>query len=146
VRWRGVVALVGVVVLAAVLAQTREGHAVLQRAGLYEQPTSYTSLAFEHPQSLPDQLTSKRANVDVSFVIRNATGARHGYRWSVLLVQGQRSRRVFSGTVGVAPGREATVIRTAAVFCTRGQVRIVVTLALPAEAIDAWLACVLPKR
>lgn len=145
-RWRGVVVFVAVVVLVAILAQTRVGHVALERAGLYEQPTNYTSLAFLHPQSLPDQLTSKRASVDVSFVIRNATGASHDYLWSVLLVQGQSSSHLFSGTAAIAASRQATVTRSASVSCTRGRLRIVVRLARPAESIDAWVTCLARKR
>jgi hypothetical protein len=141
-RWQGMAALVAVVALVAVLGQTSAGHAVLRKAGLYEEPTSYTSLAFLHPQSLLKQLPSKRASVDVSFVIHNAGSNPRDYQWSVLVLQGQRTRQVASGSVRIASGRAAPITRSATISCTRGQVRIVVSLTRPAaESIHAWMAC-----
>jgi hypothetical protein len=140
-RWRGAVVLVAVIVLAAGMAQTSAGHAMLRATGLFEEPTRYTSLAFLHSQPLPTQLAAKRANVNVSFVIHNANGTPRDYQWSVLLVQGQRTRSTAIGTIHIAPGRGAAITRSVAINCARGKVRIVVSLALPAESIDAWTAC-----
>jgi hypothetical protein len=140
-RWWGAIALVAVVAMAAGIGQTSAGHAILRRAGILEEPASYTSLAFLHPQSLPEQLVSKRASIEFAFVIHNAGGTPRDYRWSVLLVHGKRARPVGSGSIRVAPGRGAAITRSANVSCTRGRVRIVVSLARPAESIDAWTAC-----
>jgi hypothetical protein len=128
-------------VLAAGLGQTSAGHATLRAMGLFEAPTSYTSLAFLRPQPLPPQLASKRANVDVSFVIQNANGTPRDYQWSVLLDQGQRTRRAAVGSIRVASGRRAVITRSVGIKCAGGKVRIVVSLARPAEFIDAWTAC-----
>jgi hypothetical protein len=144
-RWRGVVAVVAVVAVAAGVAQTRAGHAMLRKAGLFEEPASYTSLAFQHPQALPEQLQSKRANVDVSFVIHNVGSASHDYVWSVLLVQGGHTRRVGTGGVRVPSGRGAAITRSAEISCAGERVRIVVALARPAEFIDAWTTCWSPR-
>ena len=144
-RWHGMAALVAVVVLVAVLGQTSVGHAMLQKAGLDAEPTSYTALAFQHPQALPEQLASRRASVGVSFVIHNAGSTPRDYQWSVVLVQGQRTRRVASGSARVASGRGATITQAVSISCTRGQVRIVVSLVRPAESIDAWTACFSPR-
>lgn len=144
-RWRGLATLVAVVALAAGIGQTAAGRTILREAGLFEEPTSYTSLAFQYPQRLPEQLGSKRANVGVSFVIRNAGSTPSDYQWSMLLVQGSRTRLVAAGSVGLAPRRETAITRSAKIFCTQGRVRIVVSLARPAEYIDAMVACV-PHR
>ena len=144
-QWWGVAVLVAVIAAAAGLAQTRDGHEILQKAGLFAGPTSYTSLAFQQPQALPEQLQRKRVNVNVSFVIRNAGNVPRGYQWSVLLVQGGHSHLVSSGGVRVGSGRAAAITRLAEISCTRGRVRIVVNVARPAEFIDAWTACWSPR-
>ena len=141
VRWRSAIALAVLVMLAVGLGQTGPGRSVLRKAGLLGGPASYTSLAFLHPQSLNEQLGSKRADVAVSFVIHNAGGVPQDYRWAVLLAQGQRTRSIGSGSVRVGSGRAAAITRPAKIFCTRGRVRIAVNLARPAEWIDAWLTC-----
>jgi len=141
VRRPGLVALIALVVLAAGLGQTSLGHAMLQKTGLYKEPASYTSLAFLHPQSLTEQLPSKRSNVGVSFVIRNVSGTARDYQWSVLLNQGRRTSRVAAGSVRVGSGRDVIVSRATEIFCKQGRVQFIVTLARPAESIDAWTAC-----
>ena len=146
VRWQGVVTLTTAIVLAAGLGQTSLGHAILGRVGLFQEPTSYTSLAFLNPQSLPEKLNSKQATVGVSFVIHNTDGIPHDYQWSVLLVQGRRTHHVVAGSVRIASGSGVAITRSASIFCTRGQVRIVVRLARPAEFIDAWTTCSSPRK
>jgi hypothetical protein len=143
--WPGVVAIVAVAAVVAGMCQTRVGHVMLRKVGLFEESANYTSLAFLHPQSLPKQLESKRANVRVSFVIRNAGGKPRDYQWSVLLVQGTHTRRV-DGGIRVAARGAATITRSAEISCTRGRVRIVVSLARPAEFIDAWTVCQSARR
>jgi hypothetical protein len=141
VRRRGVVVLVAVAAITAGLGQTGLGHAILRKAGLFGEPPSYTSLAFLNPQYLPKQLDSKGTDVDVSFTIHNTGGTPRDYQWSVLQVQGQRTRRVAVGSVRVAPGRGTAIIRSAKISCTRGQVQIVVSLERPTEYIDDWMSC-----
>jgi hypothetical protein len=140
-RWRGMVALVAVVAVAASIAQTSAGHAMLRKAGLFEKPTSYTSLAFQNPHSLPEQLKAKRASVPISFVIHNVSATPRDYFWSVLLRQGRHRHRVAAGGIRVASGHSAGITRSVQISCTRGQVRIVVNLVHPAESIDASMAC-----
>lgn len=139
-RW-AVAVLVAFVALAAGLGQTSLGHTILRKAGLFQEPTSYTTLAFLHTQPLPEQLGPKRADVGVSFVIQNISGISRDYQWSVLLVQGGHTSRVAAGSVQIASGRDTAITRSARIFCTRGQVRIVVSLASPAEFIDALTTC-----
>jgi hypothetical protein len=140
-RWRGVAILLVVVALAAGLAQTSPGHAMLRMAGLLEAPTSYTSLAFQRPQELSEQLRSKRANIAVAFVIHNVGGATRDYQWSLLLTQASRTRRMAAGSVRIASGHGIAISRSVNIVCPRGRVRIAVSLVRPAEFIDAWMAC-----
>jgi hypothetical protein len=146
VRWRGAVTLIAVIALIVGIGQTSLGHEILERAGLVRQPTSYTSLAFLRPQSLPEQLSSKQTTVSVSFVIHNTDSITHDYQWSVLLVQGQHTRHVGAGSVRVASGHGAAITRPARISCTGGQVQVVVRLTRPAEFIDAWTSCWSPKE
>jgi hypothetical protein len=130
----------GVVVLASVF-QTSVGHAMLRAAGLSQEPTGYTSLSFLHPQSPPEQLKPAHGNTVTSFAIHNATSSTHDYHWSVSLVRRGLTRRVHAGSVRLAPGRGAEITRSIAITCTRGLVRIVVSLESPAESIGTWVAC-----
>lgn len=141
-------ALAIALLLAVGLAQTSPGHSVLKLAGLYEKPASYTSLSFQHPGFLPDQLAKRQATIPVSFVIGNTRGNSRDYQWSVTVVQGQQTRLVAAGTVLLGPGRTAVVSRPAAITCIAGgeDVRIEVRLARPAEYIDSQTACLSPKR
>lgn len=142
-RW-GVIVLVAGVVLATVIFQTSPGHAILVKTGLFEEPANYTSLAFIEPQGLPSQPTTKGSqNVNVSFVIHNAGGTPHDYQWSVLLVQGGHTDRLAVGNAHVASGNGTTITKSASISCTGKPSQIVVSLARPAESIDAW-ACSLP--
>ena len=140
-RWRGLIILIGGVVVLAGVLQTSAGHAMLRAAGLSQEPTGYTSLSFLHPQSLPEQLTPAQGTTVTSFAIHNATSVTHGYHWSVSLVYRGRTHRVHAGSVHLAPGRRAEFTQSIAITCTRGRVRIVVSLESPAESIDTWLAC-----
>jgi hypothetical protein len=140
-RWRGTVALLVLVVVVVGLAQTGAGLALLRKTGLFEQPVSYTALAFQHPQS-PPALTSQRAAVPVSFVISNAGDAPRTYQWTLSVVQGTLTRRAATGSIRVAAGHRAALTQIAHVVCARQQqVRLVVRLTQPAESIDALAAC-----
>lgn len=133
--------LIAVVTLAAGVSQTGPGHTILRETGLSEKPATYTSLAFLHPQSLPEQLETKRASENISFAITNKGGAIYDYQWSVQLVQGQSHYSVATGSVRIASGDEASITSPVKILCARGQVQIVVSLTRPAESIDAWIAC-----
>jgi hypothetical protein len=140
-RWRGLAVLVVAVALAAGLAQTNVGHVWLAKAGLLERPASYTSLAFQRPEGLSEQLGSKRVDVGVSFVIRNAGSTMRDYQWSILLAETSHTRRVAVGNVRIESGHGVAISRSVKIVCSRGRVRIAVKLAQPAEFIDAWMAC-----
>jgi hypothetical protein len=143
VKWRGTLVVLVLIVLAAGIAQTSAGHSLMRKAGLFEQPATYTSLAFQHPQSLP-QLSSARADVPVSFVISNVGNTPHTYQWILSLAQGSLDRRVATGSIRLAPGNRAVLTRTAHVDCTQQRVNLVVSLAHPAESIHAWATCPAP--
>lgn len=140
-RWRGLVTLTIVIVITAGLCQTSFGCTILGRLGLYEGPTSYTSLAFLHPQSLFGQLSPDKPIADVSFVIHNTSSAARSYQWSVSLVQEKHTSRVAAGIVRVASRGAISVSRSARISCARGRAQIVVSLARPAEFINTRTAC-----
>lgn len=133
--------LIGGVVVLACVFQTSAGHAMLRAAGLSQKSAGYTSLSFLHPRSPPAQLKPAHGNTVTSFAIHNATSSTHDYRWSVSLVRREHTRRVYAGSVRLAPGRGAEMTRSIAITCTRGLVRIVVSLESPAESIDTRMAC-----
>jgi hypothetical protein len=144
VRRPGAAVLVAVVAVAAGISQTSVGHAILQNLGILQTPSTYTSLAFAHPQSLPERLRLPQENVNVSFVVHNASNVLHDYRWSVFLAHNGRTRRVDTGELRVASGQGVAITRPVGVSCTGGRVRIVVNLvgaAPKAESIDFWTAC-----
>jgi hypothetical protein len=140
-RWRGLVTLTIVIVITAGLCQTSFGRTILGRLGLYEGPTSYTSLAFLHPQSLFGQLSPDKPIADVSFVIHNTSSAARSYQWSVSLVQEKHTSRVAAGTVRIASEGAISVSRSVWISCARGRAQIVVSLARPAEHINTRTAC-----
>lgn len=140
-RWRGLIILTGGVVVLASIFQTSVGHSMLRATGLSQEPMGYTSLSFLQPQFPSEQLKTAEGNTVTSFVIHNGTGSTHDYRWSVSVVAPGRTRRVDTGNLRLAPGRGAEITRSIAITCTRGLVRIVVSLESPAESIDTWMAC-----
>jgi hypothetical protein len=144
-RWQGAVALAAGLMLFAGIGQASIGHTILEKTGLLERPTSYTSLAFAHPQTLPERLTSKQRNVDISFIIYNVGEPDHGYQWSMQLLQTGRTRRVLTGGANVAPGNGVTISKSVKISCTQGKAEIIVSLAQPTESIYAWIACPAPK-
>ena len=127
--------------MAVGLAQTSAGHAILRNAGLSKPSPIYTALSFNRPQSLPEQLPSKRAAVSVSFNIQNMSAVTRSYRWSVTIVRNGRSDQRDAGSVNVRSGATATLTRLLSVACIGGQMRFVVQLAKPAESIDFLTAC-----
>ena len=146
-RWRGTAALIAALVIAAAIGQAAVGRTVLRKAGLINVPAGYTSLAFTAPGSLPEQVSSARKTLAVSFVIRNAGDSTRHYHWSVRLDQGARARRVDTGEVRVGPGRAVPITRSEKFSCVPGpKIRIIINLARPSEAIGAWAACRSSKR
>jgi hypothetical protein len=138
---RGLIALIGGIVVLASIFQTDVGHAILRAAGLSQGASGYTSLSFLNPQSLPGQLRSKRSKIAASFVIQNATNARRDYTWSISLIRQAQADRVYTGSVSLTPGRKAEITRYVTIQCTRGRIRMVVSLEHPAESISALMTC-----
>ena len=146
VRWRGILILAAIVVLTISIGQTSPGHSALQKAALIGKPASYTSLAFQRPLSLPEQLSTKQTDIPIPFVIHNAGTDAHDYQWQMQLVQGTATRHVSSGTIHIASGRSAWITQAVQIPCVQGQVQVIVSLALPAESIDARAECRMPSR
>lgn len=144
---RNLVILLALVVLCAGLAQTSPGHTLLADAGLYQPPASYTELTFAAPGDLPSTLPSPSSRVNVSFDIRNVSGAARLYQWSVMLAKnGQNGRQKSSGAVTVPAQGRVTVTRTVTATCTGGRLQVLVRLASPAESVDFWVTCPAPVR
>ena len=133
--------IVAAAALAVGLAQTSAGHSLLQAAGLYEEPASYTSLAFTHPQSLPTHLSPAPTRVNLSFTVSNASADPRTYHWSMVLDRTGHTDRLAAGIVRVPAGDRATVSRTVRASCAGGQARMTVELTAPAESIDFLAAC-----
>src|SRR5205823_6353849 len=108
-RSRGLIALIGGIVILVGIFQTNVGHAILRWAGLSQGSSGYTSLSFLKPQSLPEQLQSKRSKVIASFVIHNATNTKRAYTWSIFLIRGVHADRMYTGSVSLTPGRKAEI-------------------------------------
>ena len=140
-RSRGPIALIGGVIVLAGILQTNVGHVILRTTGLSQGSVGYTSLSFLSPQSLPEQLHSKRAKVRASFVIQNATNATRDYTWSIFLTRHGRTDRVGTGSVSLAPARKAEITRSISINCMNGQIRMVVSLERPDESISSLMTC-----
>jgi hypothetical protein len=140
-RRLGAVALVAGIMLLAGISQASFGRTILEKAGLLEQPTNYTSLAFAQPRNLPERLTAKQKTIGILFIIHNSGDSTYGYHWSIQFTQTGHTHRVAAGDVDVNPGKAVTISRTEAIQCTLKQVQVTISLAHPAESIDAWIAC-----
>lgn len=123
------------------LAQTGTGHAALREAGLLQAPPGYTALAFSHPQSLPTQLRSEHASIDVSFGIHNASGTPRTYRWSIVLVRSGRTHLKAAGVLRMSAEGSSSIDRIVTTSCMGGRLQVVVRLATPTESIEFWTAC-----
>jgi len=140
-RSKGLIALIGGIVVLASIFQTNAGRAILRTAGLSQGSPGYTSLSFLEPKSLPEQLKSKYSKVDASFVILNATNTKRDYRWSISLIRQGQADHVYTGNVKLTSGGKAEITRSVTIECTGGQIRMVVSLERPAESISALMAC-----
>lgn len=134
-----------VLVAGAALAQTPAGHAVLREAGLEQGPPSYAALSFAQPQSLPTQLVPPHPTVRVPFTIQNHSPATRSYQWS-LSAAGTSPRdgpaaRPVTGRATLPPGATETMNPALRLSCPRGQVRITVRLASPAESVHFLADC-----
>jgi hypothetical protein len=139
--WPALAALITILLLGLGVSQMAVGQGVLKRTGLVGSSDSYTSLAFLDPQSLPTQIGHTGTEINVSFVIRNATIASRKYQWTLILAQGKHSSRISTGELRVQAGREASVNKAIKISCQKGQVRINVSLTQPAQHIDTWMTC-----
>jgi hypothetical protein len=140
------IGLVAVVVVAAIVAQTGAGQALMREIGLTRTPAGYAQLSFARPQSLPSRFTSP-ASLTVPFEIRNSSDAEHTYQWSIALVRGQRTDRLATGGTRVPAGGTVTTAPAVTVSCGGGgRVRLDVGLVSPRESIDFYATCAPPAR
>jgi len=145
-RWWSAIALMVLLLVGAGVAQTGEGHVLLQDAGLVQGPSSYTELAFTDPGSLPSQLTSSSAPINVSFGIHNSSGSSRTYQWSIVLVHSGHSDVKASGAISTSVQGTAAVAKTVTAACVGGRLQVAVRLASPAESIAFWVTCPSPSR
>ena len=139
-RWY-LLALAAVALICAALAQTRQGHAALGAAGLYEEPSTYAELAFSTPNALPSALAKSGASVKVSFGIHNVSDNPRTYIWSIALVHSGVSQVKASGTASTAAQGQTEITTSVVAACVGGRVQVVVRLASPAESISFWMTC-----
>lgn len=123
------------------LAQTAQGHRLLGAAGIYEEPATYTELAFSMPGALPNTLPTSTASVRVSFGIQNVSSSPRSYSWSIVLMRSGVSKVNATGTVVTAAQGRATVTKSIVPGCTNGRVQVVVRLLSPNQSISFWLTC-----
>jgi hypothetical protein len=95
-RW-SLLSLVAIVLCCAALTQTSRGHVLLQDAGLYETPATYTELTFSHPGALPDALVKPSSKLTVSFGIHNVSDIPRSYQWFIMLAHSGKSQVKASG-------------------------------------------------
>jgi hypothetical protein len=140
--WWGVLVLVVLIVVGVSLSQTAKGHSLLQHAGLYGAPASYTELSFTAPENLPSKLNSARTRIDVSFRIHNVSGASGTYHWSITLVHSGQALEQITGVTTAPSQGQATVAKTVLTSCVGGRLQVIVRLVAPSESIDFWTTCV----
>jgi hypothetical protein len=139
------IGLAAVVVVAAVVAQTGAGQAVMRDIGLTRTPAGYAQLSFARPQALPSRFTSPTTRVTVPFEIRNSSGAEHTYQWSIAFVRGHGTDRLAAGGTRVPAGGAVTTAPAVTVSCPGGgRVRVDVSLVSPRESIDFYATCAPP--
>ncbi|NJP91070.1 hypothetical protein HCN51_16685 [Nonomuraea sp. FMUSA5-5] len=133
-------ALLGAVVVAALGAQTEQGRGLLVAAGLAGAYGGYTELAFTAPQALPDRVPATSYLAPPSFTVRNVTGRRHEYAWSIRLTESGRTRDVAGGRVTLAAGQPVTITPSTKALCEPGPVTVGVRLD-SGEAISFRATC-----
>ena len=138
---KNLIALIVLVLLCVGLAQTSPGHVLLGDVGLYEQPASYTELAFTAPADLPTSLPTPNSPINVSFDIRNVSGTARAYQWSVVLTRNGQSHVKATGAVTAPAQGRVTVTKSVAMTCVAGRLQVQVRLASPAQSTDFWVTC-----
>jgi hypothetical protein len=138
---KSLILLVALVLCCVGVAQTSQGHVLLSDVGLYEQPASYAELTFTTPSDLPSTLPSPNSPIDVSFSIRNVSGASRAYQWSVVLTKGDQSHVRASGTATAPAQGRVTVTKSVRMACVGGRLQVLVRLVRPAESVDFWVTC-----
>lgn len=123
------------------VSQLSLGRPWLRDVGLTSTVGSYTALAFQNPQSIPTHLKTARTRLNVDFTITNASAEAQQYKWTLLVIQGKDTRRAGTGTAYAAAGQTTPVADPIEIECRNGQLQMIISLAKPAEHIDAWMTC-----
>lgn len=127
-RWPYIMLLLAVLAAGA-LSETPPGRGVLRAAGVIGTPAAYTELAFVTPTDLPQQLVAAETTNIPPFVIHNATGAAHRYRWSVTLSSAGTARPSATGETAVAAGAQNTIAPAVRADCRPGPLTVTIALA-----------------
>lgn len=142
-RWRkGPVVLVAVVLIAIALSQTPPGRGVLRLAGLAQGSPVFTALYFTNPDRLPTQLRTGHVQFPVSFTVQNSSQAAKTYRWRIDVQDGKNTAHVAAGQLSLPGGGTAAETKAVKTVCrSGGGLRIIVSLAAPADSIDFRVVC-----
>ncbi|WP_067482141.1 hypothetical protein [Actinomadura hibisca] len=133
-RRRPYIVLLAAVLVLGGLSQTPPGQALLRAAGVAGATETYSELAFADPPNLPRELVSGAELPPVTFHVRNATGQRRAYTWSLGLTAGQpgkaeaAARPLAKGETTLADGGSAEITPRVRVVCRPGPLTVAVRL------------------
>jgi hypothetical protein len=141
-RWRRrPVVLIAVVLFAIAFTQTPPGRGVLRLAGL-QSPPAYTALYFTNPDRLPTQLRTGHVQLPVSFTVQNSSRTAKTYQWRIDVQDGKNTAHVAAGQFSLPGGGTAAETKAVKTVCrSGGGLRIIVSLAAPANSIDFRVVC-----
>ena len=139
--WRIPAGLTVGIGVALALAQTGAGQSVMRETGLDRPAASYTALSFTDPMALPTHLPIGHFSTDVSFTLGNASQTTNHYQWTIRFMDDKRVTSIATGQATVQGGGTINETKTVAGLCHSGKLKIVVSLAAPAEAINYTASC-----
>jgi hypothetical protein len=113
----------------------------MRETGLRQSAPSYTALSFTDPEALRARLPPGHFSADIRFTLANASAATSHYQWAIRLVAGPRVTLIATGQATVAGGAELEEAKTVSGSCRGGGLKVVVSLAAPAESIDYVASC-----
>jgi len=139
--WRVPIGVVAVAVIVLVFAQTAAGQQVMRRAGLEGPASSYTALSFTNPGALQGHLPLGHFSTRVGFALENDSQTSNHYQWTIQMIDGKHVTKVATGQATVGGGDTIDESRTVTGMCQSGNLKLVVSLAAPAESIDFMAHC-----
>lgn len=123
------------------LVQAGPGRSALKRIGLVKPPPAFAALYFTDPVGEPVSVPVGRSRIPLSFTVGNGSQQNQSYHWSVLAVQGSKTKRLATGEVSVHQGGISVVRKTVTQTCKRGTLKVTIELASPSESIDFVASC-----